>query len=82
MLPAFDLCCCEMIKKWQEMLLVGKNSCEIDVWPWLQTLTSDVISRTAFGSSYEEGSRVFELQVEQSKLAVQALRLPYISGWR
>ncbi|KAK1401744.1 Cytochrome P450, family 72, subfamily A, polypeptide 15 [Heracleum sosnowskyi] len=82
MLPAFDLSCCKMIKKWQEMLLEGKNSCELDVWPSLQTLTSDVISRTAFGSSYEEGSRVFELQIEQSKLAVQASRLPYIPGWR
>lgn len=82
MLPAFDLCCCEMIKKWQGMLLEGKNSCVVDVWPWLQTLTSDVISRTAFGSSYEEGSRVFELQVEQSRLAVQASGFPNIFGWR
>lgn len=71
-----------MIKIWQEMILEGRNSCELDVWPSLHKLTSDVISRTAFGSSYEEGSRVFELQVEQSQLVVEGLGLPYIPGSR
>lgn len=82
MLPAFDFCCCEMIKKWKEMIPEGKNSCEIDVWPSLQTSTSDVISRTAFGSSYEEGRLVFELQVEQAKLAYEAVQSIYIPGSR
>ncbi|KAK1401743.1 Secologanin synthase [Heracleum sosnowskyi] len=80
MLPAFDLCCCEMIKKWQEMILEGRNSCELDVWPSLHKLTSDVISRTAFGSSYEDGTKVFELQVQQAHLAVETIRSPYIPG--
>nr|APZ88350.1 cytochrome P450 CYP72A508 [Eleutherococcus senticosus] len=81
MLPAFDLCCCKMTTKWQQKMLEG-NSCELDVMPYLQTLTSDVISHTAFGSSYEEGSRVFELQIEQLQLAIETLQSVYIPGSR
>ncbi|WOH14307.1 hypothetical protein DCAR_0933826 [Daucus carota subsp. sativus] len=80
MIPAFDFCSCEMIKKWQDMISEGRNSCEIDVWPSLQILMGDVISRIAFGSSYEEGRLIFELQVEQAKLAFQAVLSTYIRG--
>lgn len=63
MLPRFDLSYCEIIKKWQKMILEGRHSCKFDVWPSLQTLTGNVISWISFGSSYEEGSRVFVLQI-------------------
>ncbi|XP_074379901.1 cytochrome P450 72A397-like isoform X2 [Apium graveolens] len=82
MLPAFDLCCHEMTIKWMEMIGEGRNSCELDVWPFLQTLTSDVISRTAFGSCYQEGKKVFELQVEQADYAFKALQSVYLPGSR
>ncbi|XP_057471519.1 cytochrome P450 72A397-like [Actinidia eriantha] len=81
MLPAFYLSCCEMISKW-ESLVSAEGSREFDVWPCLQALTSDVISRTAFGSNYEEGRRIFQLQAEQSELTVQAISSVYIPGWR
>ncbi|KAK2970731.1 hypothetical protein RJ640_014221 [Escallonia rubra] len=81
MLPAFNMSCSEMIAKW-EGLVFEKASCELDVWPYLQTLSSDAISRTAFGSSYEEGRLIFELQTEQAELAAQAAQSLYIPGSR
>ena len=70
-----------MISKW-ERLLSAEGSHELDMWPCLQTLTSDVISRTAFGSNYEEGRRIFQLQAELSELTMQAISSVYIPGWR
>ena len=70
-----------MVSKW-EMMMSKEGSCELDVWPSLQTLTADVISRTAFGSSYEEGRKIFQLQKEQAELLVQVGHSVYIPGWR
>ncbi|KAK9071515.1 hypothetical protein SSX86_010084 [Deinandra increscens subsp. villosa] len=81
MVPAFNLSCSEMVGKW-EKLVSSKGSCELDVWPHLQALTSDVISRTAFGSSYKDGIRIFELIREQSVHIMQALQSLYIPGSR
>ncbi|XP_076912190.1 cytochrome P450 CYP72A219-like [Bidens hawaiensis] len=80
MLPAFHISCSEMINKWEGM--TKGRSCEVDVYPHLQTMTSDVISRTAFGSSYEEGKGIFELQAEQAKLVIKAAQSMYIPGSR
>ncbi|PIA58747.1 hypothetical protein AQUCO_00500591v1 [Aquilegia coerulea] len=80
MMPAFYTSCSEMIIKWQNM--VSAESSELDVWPDLQNLTADVISRTAFGSSYEEGRQVFQLQTEQSDLIINAFKSVYIPGFR
>ncbi|XP_009617254.1 cytochrome P450 CYP72A219 [Nicotiana tabacum] len=81
MLPAFCLSCTEMLSKWEDIVAV-EGSHEIDIWPGLQQLTSDVISRTAFGSSYEAGRRIFELQKEQAQFLMEAIRSVYIPGWR
>ncbi|CAN4104242.1 unnamed protein product [Withania somnifera] len=81
MLPAFYLSCNEMLSKWEDAVPV-EGSDEIDVWPHLQQLTCDVISRTAFGSSYEEGRKIFELQKEQAQHFMETVRSVYIPGWR
>ncbi|XP_047177741.1 cytochrome P450 72A68-like [Vigna umbellata] len=81
MLPLFIKCCDDLISKWEKMLSFNGSS-EIDVWPFLQTLASDAISRTAFGSSYEEGRRIFQLLKEQTQLTVQLMLKVYIPGWR
>lgn len=80
MLPAFYISCGEMITNWERMTKGG--SCEVDVYPHLQAFTSDVISRTAFGSSYVEGRKIFELQHEQAKLVMKAVQSMYIPGSR
>ncbi|KAG5114074.1 hypothetical protein JHK82_037343 [Glycine max] len=79
MLPIFLECCDDMVSKW-ERLLSSNDKSEIDVWPFLQNLTCDIISRTAFGSSYEDGKRIFELLKEQTGLMMK-LQNAYIPGW-
>ncbi|KAJ9554677.1 hypothetical protein OSB04_018722 [Centaurea solstitialis] len=79
MVPAFYVSCSEMIHTWDEMV-TKESSCEVDVWPHLQTLTADVISRTAFGSSFEEGRKIFELQKELGALVMEVAMQIYIPG--
>ncbi|KAE9457958.1 hypothetical protein C3L33_10129, partial [Rhododendron williamsianum] len=73
--------CCEMISK-GEVLVSTKGSCEVNVWPYLSNLTADVISRTIFGSKYEEGKLIFQLLREQNDFAIQRLQSSHIPGWR
>ncbi|KAJ3681268.1 hypothetical protein LUZ60_015757 [Juncus effusus] len=77
MLPAFSTCCDELINKWESSAR-SDGSFELDVWPELQNFTGDVISRAAFGSSYEEGRRIFQLQGEQQERLVEALKFTFI----
>ncbi|KAH6803031.1 cytochrome P450 [Perilla frutescens var. frutescens] len=81
MVPAFCTSCEQVLKKW-EGLLSPQGWCEVDVWPYLGSITSEAISRTAFGSSYQEGGRVFELQIEQAAHFVKAYESIYIPGSR
>lgn len=59
-----------------------QQSYEADIWPELQKLTADVISRAAFGSNYEEGKLIFELQKELILLVLEAMQTLYIPGFR
>ncbi|XP_030937765.1 cytochrome P450 CYP72A219-like [Quercus lobata] len=81
MLPAFYQSCIDMISQW-ERLTSENGSCELDIWPYLENMSSDVISRTAFGSSYKEGRRIFELQKEQAQLFVKVSQSVYFPGLR
>ncbi|KFK38823.1 hypothetical protein AALP_AA3G165300 [Arabis alpina] len=82
MVPAFHQSCSEVVGKWDKLASDKGLSCEVDVWPWLGSLTGDVISRTAFGSSYKEGHRIFELQSELTELLIQAVQRFFIPGYR
>lgn len=83
MLSAMCLSCSKMMKEW-EILIDGNSSsvCEVNVQPYIEALTSDVISRTAFGRSYTEGQKIHQLQKEQAQLTIQVLQSVYIPGWR
>ncbi|KAI3731748.1 hypothetical protein L1987_62943 [Smallanthus sonchifolius] len=82
MAPAIHSSCTEMMDKWRK-LLGFEHSNELDVHPYLQTLSSDIISRAAFGSNYEEGRRIFELQKELITLVLEIIRHSvYVPGSR
>ncbi|XP_008226302.2 PREDICTED: cytochrome P450 CYP72A219-like [Prunus mume] len=77
MLPAFHAACENMLSKW-ETHFSSKETCELDVWPYLCAFSGDAISRAAFGSNFEEGERFFELQKEQGALTREVLNSVYI----
>lgn len=77
----FYVSCNEMICEWEQMVS-SKGSCEMDVWPYLDNLSGDVISRAAFGSNFQEGKKIFKLQKEQIALAMKFLQQVYIPGLR
>lgn len=81
MVPAFSTSCGNLIQRWKN-LISCEGSCELDVAPEFQNLASDVIARTAFGSSYEEGKKIFQLQKEQAVLVLEAYTSVYFPGLR
>ncbi|KAH0738900.1 hypothetical protein KY290_037605 [Solanum tuberosum] len=81
MVLAFYQSCSEMLSKWEEAV-PKETSVELDVWPHFQLMTGEVISRIAFGSSYEEGRKVFELQKEQAEYVMEQVFSIYIPGSR
>ncbi|CAO2818235.1 unnamed protein product [Amaranthus hypochondriacus] len=81
MLPAIRNSCIEMINKWETMVAETESG-ELDVWPDISKLTADVISRAAFGSSYKDGQRMFEIYKEQNDCANLMMHAIYIPEYR
>lgn len=83
MLPAFVESCHDMISKWKGIMFNSSldGTCEIDVWPSLQDLSRDAISKTAFGSSYAEGTKIFELLKRLGYLILTTQRYTNIPIW-
>lgn len=62
----------DMLNKWECLIESGVN--EIEVSEQFQTLSADMIARTAFGNSYEEGKHIFNMQSEQMRFAAEAFQ--------
>ncbi|MBA0584922.1 hypothetical protein Gorai_015716, partial [Gossypium raimondii] len=72
----------DMLDKWSAMSANGSRDVEIDVCEWFQTLTEDIITRTVFGTSYEDGKAIFCLQAQQMVLAAETFQKVFIPGYR
>ncbi|KAJ7956638.1 putative Cytochrome P450 [Quillaja saponaria] len=81
LIPVMAKCVVDMLDKWSAMLS-DTGEVEIEVSEWFQILTEDVITRTAFGSSYEDGKAVFRLQAQQMLLAADVFQKIFIPGYR
>ncbi|OIW18563.1 hypothetical protein TanjilG_13315 [Lupinus angustifolius] len=81
LIPVMETSVVEMLDKWWVML-DENGEVEIEVSEWFQNLTEDVITRTAFGSSYEDGKAIFRLQAHQMLLAADAFQKVFIPGYR
>ncbi|MFQ6649784.1 hypothetical protein Gotur_023615 [Gossypium turneri] len=77
MIPAVVVSVETMLEKWK-----GREGKEMEVFQEFKLLTSEVISRTAFSSSYLEGEKIFDMLTKLSLIAsrnVFKTRLPIIS---
>ncbi|KAE9454451.1 hypothetical protein C3L33_13650, partial [Rhododendron williamsianum] len=76
MIPAMIASVETMLEKWRQ-----NEEKEIDVYKEFRLLTAEVISRTAFGSSYLEGENIFDMLTKLGMIAARnsfRIRLPGI----
>lgn len=74
----------EMIASTETMLERWKihEGEEVEVFEEFRLLTSEVISRTAFGSSYVEGKNIFDMLLKSSALTFSSSFKPGIPSIR
>ncbi|GLT98477.1 hypothetical protein SLE2022_159810 [Rubroshorea leprosula] len=80
LVPAVAKSVTNMLDKWSAMSTSGEA--EIEVSDWFQALTEEVVTRAAFGISYEDGKTIFRLQAQQMLLVVEAFQTVFIPGYR
>ncbi|KAK3026096.1 hypothetical protein RJ639_040768 [Escallonia herrerae] len=81
MMPMMEKSVTEMLEKWSTMSNAA-GKVEIEVSKWFQGLAEEVITRMAFGSSYEEGRVIFQLQAQQMVHATDSFQKVFIPGYR
>ncbi|OIT00020.1 PREDICTED: cytochrome P450 CYP749A22-like [Nicotiana attenuata] len=77
MVPMMIMSCETMLEKWKMY-----EEKEIEVFEEFRILTSEIISRTAFGSSYLEGKNIFQMLMKLALLVsrnAHKIRFPGIS---
>ena len=74
-------CAGSMMSEWKAKM-ENSTDVEIDLSRQFEELTADVISHTAFGSSYTEGKKVFLVQRELQFLAFSTVFNVQIPGFR
>lgn len=82
LIPIFCQSCNDMISKLDKVVTSSNGPCDLDVWPFVQNVSSDVLARAGFGSSFEEGKRVFQLQKEMISLTMTLFKFAFIPGYR
>ena len=76
-------CALSMVTSWEAQLAnQQKERVTIELSDQFEELTADVISHTAFGSSYKEGKRVFQALKELQFIAFSTLFNVHIPGFR
>nr|CAD1833784.1 unnamed protein product [Ananas comosus var. bracteatus] len=72
-----------MMEEWETQMIQNENKeAEVDLSLQFQELTADVISHTAFGSSYKEGKQVFLAQKDLQILAMNNILNVQIPGFK
>uniref|UniRef100_A0A5B6YZI1 Cytochrome P450 734A1 n=1 Tax=Davidia involucrata TaxID=16924 RepID=A0A5B6YZI1_DAVIN len=81
MIPTMGKSTANMLNRWLAMSN-SDHEVEIEISEWFQALTEEVIAHTAFGSSYEDGRAIFQLQAQQMVYATDAFQKVFIPGYR
>lgn len=81
MIPMMGNSMGKMLQQWSKMTS-NDGKVELEVSEWFQNLAEDVITRTAFGSSYEDGRAIYQLQAQQMVYATEAYQKVFIPGYR
>ncbi|GMH15934.1 hypothetical protein Nepgr_017775 [Nepenthes gracilis] len=80
MVPIMGKSVAAMLDRWSGLSNSGKV--EIEVSEWFQNLSEEVITRTIFGSSYEDGKEIYKLQAQQIVFAAESFQKVFVPGYR
>ncbi|KAK4400285.1 cytochrome [Sesamum angolense] len=81
MIPAFQVSCDEILSEWKNLAFTKDDeSCVLDVFPYLESLTSKVVSRTLFATDYSKDKNLYVILKEMAYLANQTTRMADLPG--